>query len=310
MTSTLIITGGTGLIGRHLTREWLKTGGNVHILTRYPGHYQLEERVRYFGWDWKKKQIDPAVFEGAGVLVHLAGANIGAHRWTEKYKAEIAGSRILSLKFLGEYMRQHHIRPDYFAGASAIGYYGCLTDNIPRKETDPPGNDFLARLVTAWEKESMRMREIAEKTSILRTGVVFDPDEGALPEMLRPLRWKMPVILGSGHQYINWIAAEDIARAYVFAIRHSLEGVYNAVSPAPVTYRQFIRTAAGLMRLPCCLPRVPGKLLKLLLGEMACLVTEGMPVSAEKLAGAGFQWSCPELEEYLRKFIIYKNKKA
>ncbi len=300
MSGTLILTGGTGLIGRYLSRAWLRRGGRVHILTRTPEKYASGPRLRYFGWNPLKRQIDSRVFEGADALVHLAGANIGARRWTEAYKAEMTGSRILSLKFLRQRMEREGIRLGSFAGASAIGYYGCRTDKIPRTETDPPGDDFPARLAMAWEEESMRMRSVAERVSILRTGVVFAPEAGALPKMLRPLRWGLPVILGSGRQYVNWIAAEDMARMYVHALEEAWEGVYNAVAPRPVTYRELIRTAARLKGIPCCLPPVPAGLLKLFLGEMACIVTEGMPVSAEKAARKGFKWKFTEVEDYLR----------
>ncbi|NPA43008.1 MAG: TIGR01777 family protein [Chlorobi bacterium] len=302
MSEIVVVTGGTGMVGSYTVPLLRRSGYRVHILTRHPERYRHLDTpgVRYFGWDWTRKEADPAAFDDAAYLIHLAGANIGEHRWTSGYRALIAGSRILSLRFLREFLRRRGQRIIHVAGASAIGYYGCTTDDRPRTEEDPPGRDFLARVVTEWEEETRRMEEVADGVTVLRTGVVLDPRRGAFPKMIRPLRFKLPLILGSGRQYLNWISGEDTGSAYLKALNERLSGVFNTVAPRPVTYREFIATAARLKGLPCCLPPVPAFLLKAVLGEMACLVTEGMPVSARKWEERGLTFRYREAEEWLR----------
>ena len=303
MRPVVVITGGTGLIGRALTNLLVQQYYHVRILTRFPERYTEADAVSYYAWDWTGRRIDGQVFDGATALVHLAGANIGAQRWTENYKAQIAGSRILSLAFLRDFMMQNGIQVQYFAGASAIGYYGCVTDDRPRTETDPPGTDFLGRLTVRWEQTSQSMKAVAGKVSILRTGVVFDKREGAFPRMIRPLRWGITSPLGTGRQWIDWVHIDDIAQMYLFVLQHRLDGTFNAVAPYPVTYREFVQTAARLLRRPCCLPPVPGVILRWLTGPSACLALEGVPIESKKIRDAGFVFRYPRLENALQELL-------
>ncbi len=303
MSLIIVISGGTGLIGKALSRKLARAGNTVRILTRTPEKYSESPSISFHFWDWKRRKIDENVFQNAQVFIHLAGANIGAKRWTSAYKAEIAGSRILSLKFIREYLQEKGIRLRTFIGASAIGYYGCITDKLLRTEEDPPGDDFLAGVVSVWEEESLLMNRVADNVTVLRTGVVLDKNEGAFPKMIKPVKMKMPLVLGSGKQYVNWIATDDIADMYAYALEKGLNGIYNAVAPRPVTYKEFVECAAMLLNLFCCLPSVPGFLLKLFLGEMACLVTEGVPVSSSKIRESGFVFKYDRLEKLLRDYL-------
>lgn len=303
MNSVVVITGGTGLIGRALTDLLVEANYRVRILTRFPERYRDAGGVEYYGWDWTRRRIDERVFDGATALVHLAGANIGARRWTEGYKAQIAGSRMLSLAFLRDFMEQNGVAVGHFIGASAIGYYGCVTDDRPRSETDPPGTDFLARLTVRWEETSQSMQGVARRVSILRTGVVLDARQGALPRMIRPLRWGLTSPVGSGRQWLDWIHIADMARMYFHVLEQGLTGTFNAVAPHPVTYRLFVQTAAGLLHRPCCLPPVPGALLRLLTGPSACLALEGVPVESAKIQSEGFSFRYPQLADALRDLL-------
>ncbi len=302
---TLLISGGTGMIGRALTSHLLDNGYRVKILTRFPERHTDSSQVTYHYWDWTKKEIDANVFDNVEGFIHLAGVNIGQRRWTAAYKAEIAGSRILSLRFIRQFLLENNINLQVFIGASAIGYYGCVTDDMMRKENDPPGNDFLAAVVEEWEKESDMMHAVASRVVILRTGVVFHPREGVFPRLVRPILQGFPFILGSGKQYIDWISIEDIARMYLYALQHPFRGIFNAVSPKPVTYREFVECITGIMNKFCCLPAIPAFLLKFILGERACLITEGVPVSSEKIREQGFRFEQDTLEKlgqyYLKK---------
>ncbi len=285
----VLISGGTGFIGSELVNELVRRGYKIHVLTRNPDLYENSGDVRYFYWDWKNKKIDEKALEGIDAFIHLAGANIAEKKWNESYKAEMAGSRILSLKFIKQLFLEKDIRLKLFIGASAIGYYGCVTDNIVRTEDDPPGNDFLARLVVEWENMSLSMQEVAEKVTILRTGIVWGKEKGAFSKMIKPIRWGLTSPLGSGQQYLDWIHIRDLVRMYIFALENaSVEGVYNAVAPYPVTYKEFVQIAAAILKKPCCMPGIPAFLIRLVFGESACLMLEGVPISSEKIQKAGF----------------------
>ncbi len=300
----ILISGGTGLIGSRLTGLLVESGYEVNILTRFPDRYKSTTNVSYFFWDWKKKEIEMKAFEEVDVLIHLAGANIAEKRWTDKYKAEMAGSRILSLKFLQRILKENNIPLKLFIGASAIGYYGCVTDDRWRKEDDPPGDDFLAFLVKEWEDTSFQMKDVAERVAVLRTGIVWAREGGAFPKMIGPVKWGLTSPLGKGNQYLDWIHVDDLVRMYHFVLKQShVEGVYNAVAPRPVTYKEFVKLAAKILKRPCCLPAVPSFLLKLVFGEQACLMLEGMPISSEKIIRSGFRFRFDNAEDAIGDLI-------
>ncbi len=300
---TVLISGGTGLIGKALAHHLAEQGYHIHILTRKPELFHNQKNIKYFGWDWKRKKIDEKALENIDVFIHLAGANIAKKRWTEKYKAEIAGSRILSLRFIRKKLQEKNIKLKAFTGASAIGYYGCTTDDVVRYENHEPGTDFLSRLVVSWEKESKLMKEVSDKVSLLRTGIVWSSNGGALPKMLRPVLYNLAASPGSGQQWINWIHIDDIVSIYRFIIEEGKSGIFNAVAPHPVKYDEFIRIAAGVLSKNCCFPNIPSLLLRLLYREMACLFLEGVPVSAQKLENAGYEFAYIHPARALRSLI-------
>jgi NAD dependent epimerase/dehydratase family enzyme len=139
---TIVISGGTGLIGSYLSRTLQEAGYRIRVLTRFPEKYRSKENITYHFWDWKRRKIDENIFDEADAFIHLAGANIGQKRWTDTYKAEISGSRILSLQFIRQFLIERGLKLKNFIGASAIGFYGCKTDDIVRTEEDLPGDDF------------------------------------------------------------------------------------------------------------------------------------------------------------------------
>jgi len=300
---TILISGGTGLIGRALSSHLAQNGYQVHILTRKPELFHNQKNINYFGWDWKHKKIDEKALENIDAFIHLAGANIAKKKWTEKYKAEIAGSRILSLRFIREKLREKNIKLKAFAGASAIGYYGCTTDDVIRFESHNPGQDFLSRVVTEWEKESMNMRELTETFANLRTGIVWSSNGGALPKMLRPVVYNLTSALGSGQQWINWIHIDDIVGIYRFIIEERKSGIFNAVAPHHIRYDEFIRIAAGVLSKNCCFPNIPSWFIRLLYGEMACLFLEGVPISPQKLENTGYEFAYIHPARALRDLI-------
>ncbi len=301
--STVLITGGTGLIGRSLVRYLNERAYRVHVLTRQPGPYHFDAHLKYFFWDWEKDKIDPKALENVEIIIHLSGANIAEHRWTDNYRRLMYRSRIDSLKFLKKKLIDAKIKPQHFIGASAIGYYGCRTDDLMRYENHPPGNDFLARLTVDWEKTSRSMNEITPVVSVLRFGVVLSPEGGSFPKLYHAVRKFAGAPLGTGRQWFDWIHIDDLINLIFFVIEQKLEGTFNAVAPQPVRNAEFMKifnTIAGKFSL---LPRIPAILLNTLYGEMACLLLEGVPVSAKKITDAGFNFRYHHPAKAIRNLI-------
>ncbi|PID68891.1 MAG: TIGR01777 family protein [Flavobacteriia bacterium] len=298
----VLIAGGTGLIGRHLTRKLLDSGYTVHILSRSK-RQSTADNLHYFVWDINKTFIDSQAFDGVKFVINLAGSGIGAQRWTESYKRVIVKSRVNGTRLLFEHIKSLNISIDKYIAASAIGYYGTTTADRIFTEEDAPGHDFLAEVTQAWEQEALLFETIGIKTVLMRTGVVFDRSGGAFPKIYKPVQSRMGAVLGSGQQMIPWIHIDDMVYAYVFMLEQDLAGTYNIVAPNPVNNKVLTHTIAKILHRTIWLPRIPGFVLKLILGEQAMLALEGCAVSSEKLSRAGFSFKYPQLEEALQDLL-------
>ncbi|MBN2637859.1 MAG: TIGR01777 family oxidoreductase [Bacteroidales bacterium] len=293
----ILIAGGTGLIGTALCGLLTKKGYSVAVLSR--SKKNLEYPV--FQWDPLKGDFDDKALDFADGIIFLSGENVGAKRWTNRQKQIIVESRVQSIELLIEKIKQSNKKPEFFISASATGYYGgTLTDRISL-ENDVPGHDFLAKTTFNWESSLLTLKSLDIRLVTLRTGVVLSPDEGALPKMMLPVKLGVGSALGSGKQYIPWIALADIVQMYLYAIENpELNSVYNAVAPNPVPNKQFMRLLAKYLDRPFFFPPVPSFLLKLLLGEMSEMVLKGNRVSSEKIQKAGFKFQYKTLEEYFK----------
>ncbi|MFB6257428.1 MAG: TIGR01777 family oxidoreductase [Flavobacteriales bacterium] len=293
MSKKVLITGGSGFVGSHLTPAFQGMGYEVvHLSHRTPiGN----EPVKTFHWDVHSKELDKGAFEGVDAVIHLAGAGVMDHRWTQEYKKVIEESRVRGTELLVESMRKLEEAPKTFISASAIGYYGSMTTDKPFKENDPPGDDFLAQVTRKWEEAADQAADMARVVK-LRTGLVLDRDEGPLPQMARPIRFGVGAPLGSGNQYMPWIHILDICRAYIFALhKENMEGAYNVVAPEHVTNQEVTSSIAKVLNRPVFLPGVPEGIMKLALGERGSIALEGSPVSSEKLQQEGFDFKYPTL---------------
>ncbi|MBN2615304.1 MAG: TIGR01777 family oxidoreductase [Bacteroidales bacterium] len=297
MGKRILIAGGTGLIGSSLCDLLQEKGYEVAILSRSPEvkNYQT------FQWDVERHYLDESALDFAEGLVFLSGENVGAKRWTQKQKDRILNSRIQAIRMLVEKIEKANRKPAFFISASATGFYGGTLSKRFSIETDLPGGDFLAAVTRQWEESVKPLQEMGIRMVVLRTGVVLSEKSGALPKMAKPVQLGLGSALGSGKQYISWIELNDLARLYLFAIENEkLQGVYNAVSPDPVTNETFMRQLARAYRKPFFLPSVPSFLLKLLMGEMADMVLKGNRVSCEKIREAGFSFQYNKLEDYFQ----------
>jgi hypothetical protein len=284
----ILITGGSGLVGKQITALLEQKGYQVAWLSR------SSQGQQSFLWDIAKKELDQESIEWSDCIIHLAGAGVADKRWTADRKKQILDSRTDSTQLLYEYIAKANSKPDVFISASAVGYYGFNTGTALVDETRKSGTDFLAKVVVAWEKEVKKIEELHLRTVMLRIGIVLDAQGGALGEMLKP---PVAAPLGSGDQWMSWIHIEDLAKLFVFAVeKTTLQGIYNAVGPNPSTNYQLTKVAAKAKGKPFVGIGVPGFALKLALGEMAAMVLGGTRVSSQKIQKAGFEFDFPELE--------------
>lgn len=303
MMDTVLITGGTGLIGRALTSLLLEKGYKVIVLSRKKmssDHPQL----RYASWDLKRKTLDTTALQEADHIIHLAGAGVADARWTKARKQEIIDSRVQSSQLLFDQLRQHSNKVKKVISASATGYYGPYTDHA-FTENDPPANDFLGTTCKAWEDSVRQMESLGKKVIIFRTGIVLSLKGGALKEFHKPLKLGFATVMGSGDQFVSWIHLQDLVRLYFNAIVNDrLNGVYNAVAPHPVTNQELVTSLAHAAKGNSFITvHAPAFALKLALGEMSIEVLKSVKVSSAKIQQTGFQFSYPVVQEAMKQLI-------
>jgi uncharacterized protein (TIGR01777 family) len=292
---TVIITGGTGLIGRALSTYLVSRGMQVIILTREPrSHLSSSPGISYAGWNVEEQSITEEAFKKAKFIIHLAGAGVADKSWTEKRKKEILESRTKSASLLVKVLQQVPNEIIAVVSASAIGWYK-KNNPVPATETDPPGQGFLSETCVAWENSIRPVSELGKRLVILRTGIVLSNDGGAFPEFARPVRFGIAAILGNGKQMISWIHIEDLCRLYMEAMLNpSLSGIYNAVAPQPLSNRSFMLDLAKRIKGSFYIPiPVPEFILRLMLGDRSQEVLESSNVSSNKLKQLGFQFIYP-----------------
>lgn len=297
----VLVTGGTGFIGKHLLPLLRDRGHEIVVLTRNPNlaGVRLPVVCRVAPWDPLKGPLDPKNFDGIDAVVHLAGENVGEGRWTRDRKHRISQSRILSTRLLADSLGQLNRKPGVFISASAAGFYGDRAEGT-MDESAPSGEGFLAEVCRQWEAEIFRMESMGIRSVAMRFGVVLGQDGGAMEKMLPLFRMGLGGPLGTGRQWMSWIHVRDAAGLILHALEHStLNGPVNTVAPHPVTNREFARTLGQVLCRPVVLP-APAIVLKLLLGEMSGLLLAGQKVSAEKARASGYKFVYPKLETALR----------
>ncbi|MCD6068191.1 MAG: epimerase [Bacteroidetes bacterium] len=289
--ANVLITGASGLLGQPLSELLMKNG---HSVTHIGRKEKLQGKIKCYQWDIGKGTIDPRAFENIDTVVHLAGAGIADSRWTDERKKEIIDSRVQSGKMLINAINERKGQIRTFIGASAIGYYGAITNETIYTETMPPHTDFMASVCTLWE-ESYNGDAQTRKV-IVRIGVVLSHEGGAFLKLSKTAKMGIASPLGSGKQYMPWIHIDDMAGVIFEAITNTAyTGIYNAVTPQHINNTEFTRELAKAYGKPMFMPKVPAFLLKLMLGEMANIVLEGSRVSCEKLQKQGFTFQFPEI---------------
>ncbi len=312
---TVLITGGTGLIGKALTEALLERGYRVIIFTRQPDKQQkkISDKLSYCTWDIKKKFIDKDAISKADYIIHLAGASVAEKRWTPRRKQEIVNSRVDSSRLLAENLKTIPNNIKAVISASAIGWYGADEEGEkePKKFTEdaPPAKNFLGDTCRQWEEAIEPVSFLGKRLVKLRTGIVLSNEGGAFTEFKKPLQFGIAAILGSGKQVISWIHIDDLVRIILFALENeNMYGCYNAVAPQPVTNKKLTLLLAKKIRGRFYIPvHVPSFFLRLLLGEMSVEVLKSATVSEEKLQEAGFIFQYPDIEPALHQLTGDKN---
>ncbi|HOO95687.1 MAG TPA: TIGR01777 family oxidoreductase [Proteiniphilum sp.] len=297
---TILVTGGSGLVGRRLTKMLMERGYKVLWLSR---ERDPESDPPRYIWDYRNRKIDREAVEQADMIIHLAGANLGEGRWSEARKNEIVASRVDTAALLFDTLQESEHRIEAFISASAIGYYGAaVTDKVFTEEDQPVDPDFLSDTCRQWEEAAFRFNTLpGVRTVALRTGFVVDRDSDAFKKMMLPTRLGVGSPLGSGRQYLSWIHLEDLCQLYIRAIEEpTMKGIYNAVAPEQVTNADFMRTLAKEMHRPFFFPAVPAFVMRLVMGEAADLVLGGSSISAHKILESGFRFHYEHAEEAIR----------
>jgi hypothetical protein len=280
----IAITGASGLIGSALVGHLKSEGHTVQRLVRRKAIAPDE-----ISWDPKAGSVDLNALEGVNSVIHLAGAGVGDHRWTSKYRSEILNSRLLGTTTIAQAVAQ--VKPQSFISASAIGFYG-ETGNRAVNENDRSGEDFLAAVCREWESAADLAQGI--RTVKLRTGLVLDPTGGALGKMLPLFRFGLGGKLGSGKQWWSWITLHDHIRAVCHLLESRVEGPVNVTSPNPVTNQEFTSALARALHRPALLP-VPSIALKIVLGGFSSEVLGSKRVVPEVLLEDGFTFDYPHV---------------
>ena len=303
----VLITGGTGLIGKSLTRHLTSKGYEVIIVSRKPTHASDDPKISFANWNVEEQKIDSDAIAKADYIINLAGAGVMEKKWSENYKKEIIESRTRSGELLINALQKNTNNVKAFISASAIGWYGGDTKALLHKngfiETDPADKNFLGETCRLWEESIEPVTKLNKRLVKLRTGIVLSNDGGAFTEFKRSLRFGIAAILGSGKQMISWIHIDDLCRMYIYAIENeNLSENYNAVAPSPVNNKTLILKLAKKMRGQFYIPiHVPQFLLKLILGQRSIEILKSATVSCEKIKATGFTFLYPSIDAALKQ---------
>lgn len=317
---TVLITGGTGLIGNALSKELLAKGYNVIILTRYPEKQVTDHKqLRFAKWDINHGMIDKEAIGNADCIIHLAGASIAKKRWNAKRKKEIIDSRIKSSKLIFNTLNENSNKVKTVICASAIGWYGEPNkehEKLERQtddaliETDPPANSFLGKTCKAWEDENQKLTQLGKRLVIFRIGILLSTQGGFLEEIKKTLRFGIAAIIGNGNQIISWIHQHDLVRMVLFAIENEkISGVYNAVANEPVSFKKLVLEYATQFKGRFYISiHVPSFILRIFLGEMSSEILKSIKLNNAKIKKEGFTFLYPHISNAVRGLVKGKGK--
>ena len=297
---TILITGGTGLIGRYLIKSLSKDSNTIYVLTRSESRF--ENNVNFINWDPDSQRLDLSNIPAVDYIINLAGASIDGSRWTNSYKRKILESRLNSTSLLFKEIKKLKQKPSLYIGASATGFYKKNT-KVAQVEEDYKGSDFLSDVVAKWEKESNNFMKYGIRTVLLRIGLVLSKDGGVLKKLHPIFKLFLGVPIGSGRQTISWIHIKDLVDFIHKSIGdNKISGVYNLTAPEVITNYKFTQELALVWKRPV-FPKIfkaPSLIVKLLFGEQSSLVLNGLNVSSNKIESTSFKFSFTNIKSALK----------
>lgn len=310
----IVISGGTGLIGKALVEELAREGHQIVVLSRSPKKYRNEfgDSVTFSAWDGRNAGDWVAHIDGSDAVVNLAGESISGSgflpdRWDAKKKKGILESRTNAGQALVKAIESVENKPKAFIQASAVGYYGSTGETLVT-ESSPPGDDFLALVTRKWEASTAAVEAMGVRRAIARIGLVLSLEDGALPRLVFPSRLFAGGWFGSGEQWWPWIHIDDVVGALRFLIEEeAAQGPFNLTAPNPVTNKEFGKALGRAMNRPALVP-VPAFALRLALGEVASTVLEGQRAIPQRLQELGFNFDFPQLDDALEDLLQGNNQ--
>ena len=298
----ILITGATGLIGSELVLLLLQNGISVHYLTTSKRKIENQPNYKGFFWNPKLGIIDENCLMGVDAIIHLAGASI-SKRWTKSYKQEIIESRIFSSNLLFKIVKENPNQVKQIISASGTAIYPNSSSTVYTEDSKTIVDNFLSNVVLKWEESVDKFQSLNIKVCKLRTGVVFSDKGGALLEIVKPIKLGLGSRFGDGKQVQSWIHLHDLVTMYLFAVENSLEGVYNAVAPHPITNSELTKNIATILEKPLFMPNIPKFVMKLILGDMHELLFDNKKISAQKIINAGFVFQYLTSEKALKDIL-------
>jgi len=300
---TVVITGGTGLLGTRLSALLTERGYTVRHLSR---RANLKAQYPAYAWNIKKQTIDEAALVQADAIIHLAGAGVADQRWTKKRKQEIYDSRVLSTKLLADTLKKLNQNLQVFVACSAIGFYGSQAAQ-ELTEQSPLGTGFMSDVCKKWEDSSQAIREQGIRTPIIRVGIVLSTKGGAMPKLTMTHFSRTGSYFGNGQQYYAWIHIDDIARLFIEAMENKLmTGIYNGTAPQPATNKDLGQALIHGRKKKMLLLPVPSVLPRLLMGEMANVVLNSTRAVPSATLATGFQFKYGNLASAIND--LYQRK--
>ncbi len=298
----ILITGGTGFVGRELTSRLIKEGYQVTILTRSLKSPQTKQtNISYLEGDPTVKGPWQKTVKEHDAVINLAGASIFS-KWSEEYKKAIRESRISTTRNIVEAVPQSTDKKFSLLSASAVGYYGFHEDEILTEES-PSGDDFLSGVASEWEHEALKAGEKGARVVITRFGIVLGEKGGALGQMIPLFKKYIGGPIGNGKQWFSWVHIKDLAEAFIFLIKHpEITGPVNICSPNPVRNRELAKALGKVLNRPSFMP-APGFMVKLVLGEFGSVILKGQRVIPKRLMDAGFSFQYPDIYTALKSII-------
>lgn len=305
MNEKVLIAGGSGMIGRRLTKHLQSKGYEVRWLT---SSGKNESGVKSFCWNYKSGEMDLAALDGVDYIFNFAGAGVIEKPWTESYKKEILESRTGTAKLLLKGIREMGLmtgekKIKSYISASAVGYYGDCGEEIV-SETHSPAKNFLGTTCKAWEDGATQFADAGIRTCIIRIGIVLAKEGGALPGLMRGIKFGFAGYLGNGKQFYPWIHIDDLCREFIFLMENiNLSGVYNGVAPNPVRNKELVKQISLAKSVRAILLPVPEFVLSLMLGKRKVTVLDSCMASSEKIQKTGFEFEYESLEDATKQLL-------